>query len=301
MQDTREKILLEYMPENVRKIVDRVYNGQIEEVRIRLDMPLCICVGGESFMLGESGFVSKSEESYYPTKEDIETGLSKITEASYYSFENEIKNGFVTIYGGHRIGIGGRGVVTNGEIVSICDVSSLNFRFARQILNCADDAVCEIKDGKNINNTLIVSPPCYGKTTLLREVMRKLSNLGFKVCAIDERGELCAMAGGVPYYDIGINTDVYCGLEKAVATRMAIRSLSPQVVIMDELGTAEDIECVKYASTCGVGVIATMHGKCMEDLKEKFFGKSIFGYFQKIIYLGKNKRIIKVEGEKEYA
>ncbi len=301
MYDTCEKELLKYMPKKVNEIILKAYTKRIEEVRLRVGLPLCIYMDGESFIAGESGVVASKREGYIVTKEDISESLLKITKSSYYSFENEIKNGFVTLDGGHRIGIGGRGVMTGGEVVSICDVSSLNFRFARQIFSCAEDAIRIIKNGKSISNTLIISPPGCGKTTMLREIMRRLSDIGFKVCALDERNELCAMRGGEAGYDIGINTDVYCGLPKTIATAMAIRCLAPQILIMDELGTSEDLENIRYAASCGVSVVATMHGKSIADVKRKFKDEEILNCFECYIYLGENKKIIRNEKKEAIA
>ncbi len=283
-----------YMPQRIRQALEKINSESLEEIRLRKSLPLGIVLGGESFFIGESGIVKSADEAYIVTEEDISYSLMCITKGSYYSFEDEIKNGFVTIQGGHRVGLAGRGVTENGKIVSISEVSSLNFRVSRQIKNSADEAIRIIKSGNDIKSTLIISPPGLGKTTMLREIARLISDFGFKVSVIDERCEICALSSGAPSFDIGKNTDVYSLIPKDKAIPMAVRCLSPHVIITDELGKKEDYDAVSYASCSGVSVIASIHGKDIDDVKKK--NPCIFDVFEKYIVIGENKRILKYGG-----
>lgn len=279
------------MSERINNALRKINSEALEEIRLRRSLPLGIVLGGESFFIGKSGIVKSADEAYTVTEEDISYSLLCITKGSYYSFEDEIKNGFVTIQGGHRVGVCGRGVIENGKIISISEVSSLNFRVSRQIKNSADEAIRIIKSGNDISSTLIISPPGMGKTTMLREIARLISDFGFKVSVIDERCEICALSSGEPGFDIGKNTDVYSLIPKDKAIPMAVRCLSPHVIITDELGKKEDYDAVSYASYSGVSVIASIHGKDIDDAKKK--KTDISDVFKKYIVIGENKKILK--------
>lgn len=291
MREAYENDVLCCMPPQIAMKVKKAGSGKIEEIRLRLGMPLAVVISGESFMLGDDGIISDLKKAYCVTKEDIDCCVLNITKGSYYSFEDEIKNGFVTIGGGHRVGIGGRGVTYDGRLENISEISSLSFRIARQIKSCGDEAVGFIRKMTGLSSALVISPPGCGKTTLLREIARKLSNSGIRVTVIDERYELCAASEGKSFYDIGTSTDIYSGIKKAEAIPMAVRCLSPQVIICDELGTAEDFESVFYASSCGVAAIASVHGADLGDIVKKIGKDRLLACFEKFIVLDSGKRI----------
>lgn len=174
------------------------------------------------------------------------------------------------------MGIMGTAVMENNKIINLKYVTSLNFRVAREVINCSDKIINQIinKEDNSINNTLIVSPPGKGKTTILRDTIRKISNgieeMNFsgKTCGVvDERGEIAAMYMGIPQNNIGIRTDVIENVTKAKGIKMLIRSMAPEVIACDEIGSKEDIEAIREAVCSGVKGIFTMHGKDMEDIK----------------------------------
>ncbi len=173
-----------------------------------------------------------------------------------YAVREEIRNGFVTVEGGHRVGLCGSAVMTGNSISYVKNVSGLNYRFAREITTAA----AEIEEHVRDKNTLIISPPGCGKTTILRDLIRRISDSGIKVSVIDERREIAGMYDGVPSFDIGANTDVLCGAPKAEGIMMMLRSMSPEVIAVDELADEAEMEAVKKAYASGVRVIATMHG-----------------------------------------
>lgn len=183
--------------------------------------------------------------------------------------------GYITIKGGHRVGIAGNVLFTEGKVSNVNYISSLNFRISRQVIGCSTKALKHILDVENntIYNTLIVSPPGAGKTTLLRDLIRKISNgmenikyKGKTIGVVDERGELAAMYKGIPQNDIGLKTDILDNIPKSVGMTMLIRSMSPQIIVADEIGNKEDVEAIHYAICCGIKGIFTAHGGSIEDL-----------------------------------
>ena len=280
-----------FLSADVAQCVKNVFSQSLEEIRIRKSMPLCACFGGDIFFLNHGGIVKKSSDAYIVTNEDILYTLNKLTQGSYYSFEEEIASGYITISGGHRVGIGGRGVIKNGKNFFIKEISSFNFRIARQVSNISSEAMNFIFYERKLSSTVILSPPGFGKTTLLREIAKELSNSGKKVCIIDERDEICAMHNGAPSYDLGTSTDVYSGINKCQAIPMAVRCLSPEVIICDEIGDLSDFDSVFYGARCGVKTIASMHAQNLKDAKSRCDAKKLCDCFEKYIVLDKNKKI----------
>lgn len=285
-----ESAILKYLPKDICNMVKNIYCERIEELRMRRGKPLCIFMDGECFIIGENGIATTLDEAYTVTEKDIEYTLLNITDGSFYTYENEIKNGYVTIDGGNRVGLAGRAVEDENGNMCIREIFSLNFRFARQIKSCGAEAVQFIKEGKKIYNTIVVSPPGCGKTTLLREIARIISNSGFKVCVVDERNEICAMQSEKTY-DVGINTDVYSGFSKKEGISMAIRCLSPQIIIADELGRKEDFDAVCFASNSGVASVCSIHAKNFDDIVKKHGKEKITNCFERFIVLGEDKKI----------
>lgn len=202
--------------------------------------------------------------------------VEKLCENSIYAYKNQICNGFLTIKGGHRIGITGTAVSEGEKILNIKYITSLNVRIAREVIGCSKEILKEIIDLENntIYNTLIVSPPGKGKTTMLRDIIRNISNgigkINFKgmTCGVvDERGEIAAMYKGIPQNDIGMRTDIIENISKAKGMKILIRSMAPEVLACDEIGSKEDVQAIGEALISGVKGIFTMHGKNLEDIK----------------------------------
>lgn len=261
---------------------NKYYLPQLQEIRLRVNRPIILKFRNYDLVLN-----------YIIKTEDILQILERFCENSIYAYKNQICQGFLTIKGGHRVGITGNVVIENEKIINIKYVSSLNIRIAREILNCSNKILGEILDVNNqtIFNTLIVSPPGKGKTTMLRDVIRQISNgisninfRGLTISLIDERGEIAATYKGVPQNDVGIRTDVIGNVRKSLAIEMLIRSMAPEVIACDEIGGIEDITAIKKAMLCGVKGIFTMHGKDMDDIKKN---KDIYNLVQ-------NKEIEKI-------
>lgn len=263
--------IIRYFPINISSLLYKAINQnekikeQIQEIRIRVGRPIILKLHNLDILI-----------EYIVNQTEILHILEKICENSIYAYKNQICNGYITIKGGHRIGITGSAVVENEKIINIKYITSLNFRIARQVLNCSNKIIGQVIDEKNqdIYNTLIVSPPGRGKTTVLRDLIRKLSNgideINFKgkTCGVvDERGEIAAMYKGVPQNDIGIRTDIIENISKAKGIKILIRTMAPEIIACDEIGSKEDVEAIQEAIISGVKGIFTMHGKTLEDVK----------------------------------
>ena len=264
--------LIKYFPINIYNFLNNTINQnkkieeELQEIRIRCNRPIILRLRNMEILI-----------EYNISQKEILQTIEKLCENSIYAYKNQICEGFITVKGGHRVGIAGSAVIENGKIINIKYITSLNFRIAREIIGCSRKILGQVIDVKEntINNTLIVSPPGKGKTTILRDLIRNISNgveeLGFigKNCSVvDERGEIAAMYQGVPQNDVGIRTDVIENISKAKGMKMLIRSMAPEVIACDEIGSKEDVEAIKEALISGVKGIFTMHGKTLEDIKK---------------------------------
>ncbi|MCJ7834160.1 stage III sporulation protein AA [Cuneatibacter sp. NSJ-177] len=245
-----------------------------EEIRLRVGQPLCICRGRGEEYLTPSGRISGNwREAYAVTAADIRETLEFVSHYSLYAFEEELRQGFITIPGGHRVGLAGKAVVQGGDIRGLKYISFLNIRLAHQVPGCADGVLPFLWKRDRFCHTLIVSPPRLGKTTLLRDIIRQVSDGGEHppqtVGVVDERSELGACSSGVPQNDLGRHTDVLDGCPKAAGILMLLRTMSPRIIAVDEVGSQEDLEALSYSLHCGCGILATVHGSSLEDLKKK--------------------------------
>lgn len=249
----------------------------LQEIRLRVNAPLLIVYDNrEFFITSESELTKGVEEAYIITKNEIRETMEYISNYSLYAFEEELKQGFITITGGHRVGIIGKVVLEENKIKSMKHISFINIRLSHQVKGCADKVLSYItgENGNGCYHTLIISPPRCGKTTLLRDIIRQLSDgnenrPGLTVGVVDERSEIGACYMGVPQNELGIRTDVLDCCPKAKGMLMLIRSMSPRVIAVDEVGSVEDIKAIEYVMNCGCKLIATVHGNSIEDIKNK--------------------------------
>ncbi|GFN35454.1 stage III sporulation protein AA [Tepidimicrobium xylanilyticum] len=297
--------ILEYIGYEISQVLKRIpdtYKKIIEEIRLRYGSPINIYFGNTDFFVTENGQLTKDEtQGKIVNKRDLIETFQLISNYSVYAFEEEIKNGFITLKGGHRVGLGGKVLYGVNGIETIRDISSLNIRIAKEKKGVSEKIIRFLIDKSNrVYNTLIVSPPQCGKTTMLRDLIRLLSNgselignKGFKVGVIDERFELAGIYNGMPQFDIGIRTDVLSGSNKKDGTIMMIRAMSPEIIAMDEIGSNLDVEAIHEAIKAGIRIIATIHGDDLEDLISKRSLKILIEekVFKRYIFLDNSKGI----------
>ncbi|MEN6348383.1 MAG: stage III sporulation protein AA [Syntrophomonas sp.] len=253
------------------------YYTNLEEIRLRAGKPLLLRIGDKDYGLDYRGNMTLNlNDTYRVSEEDVFRTLASISDNSLYAFEEDIKKGFITIPGGHRVGLAGQVVMQGSEIKAMRDFSGICFRIAREIKDCARPLLSYICRGPGgaAENTLIISPPRCGKTTVLRDIARALSTgskycLAHNVVVVDERSEIAGCFRGIAQLDVGPRTDVLDSCPKALGIMMAIRSLSPQVIITDEIGRSEDVKAIHECMNAGVTIISTIHAGDLDEVKNR--------------------------------
>ncbi len=302
--DKQEEILKVFAL-SLRKILSQIDMDyeQLQEIRLRVNGPMMVIYRNEEYFINRAGYLDhKRVNSYIVTPGEVRETMEYISNYSLYAFEDEIKQGFITIQGGHRVGIAGKTILDEDKIKNIKHISFVNIRLSHQVKGCANPVMPYIADEKEIHHTLIISPPRCGKTTLLRDVIRQLSNgysnkPGVNVGVVDERSEIGACYMGVPQNELGIRTDILDCCPKANGMMMLIRSMSPQIIAVDEVGSREDIEAIEYVINCGCKLIATVHGSSIDDIKSKpILGRLVREkIFERYIILNNRGRVGHVE------
>lgn len=290
---------------------------KLQEIRLRMNAPLLIVYGNkEAFISEDSKMVDNPSKAVLITKNEIRETMEYISNYSLYAFEEEIRQGFITINGGHRIGIAGKTIIEDDAVKGMKHISFINVRLAHQVRGCADPVLPYLinKQTGGIYHTLIISPPRCGKTTLLRDMIRQLSNgtgymAGMSVGVVDERSEIGACYMGTPQNELGIRTDILDCCPKAKGMMMLIRSMSPQIIAVDEIGSKEDLDAIDYVIGCGCKLIATVHGSSIEDIinkpmlselvKKKLFERYII--LSNLAGIGHLEEIYDSDGKRLYA
>ncbi len=290
--------ILKLLSSNLKDIVSKqssLLGDDTVEIRMRINSPVLIKKVKSDFFLGD----------YKVSRKDIDETVANLTRNSIHAFEKEMRSGYITIEGGHRVGLSGDCVYEGEKFKGFKNITSLNIRIAREYKGCSENYIKYfISSSKNIYSTLIIGPPLSGKTTFIRDLCASLSDglsspyfEGCDITLIDERGEISAVYDGIPQMYVGRRTDVLSYCMKRDGFSMGIRALSPKVIISDELGSKDDFEIVQYALKSGVKIITTAHGFGLEDVKKNIYMKTIIdsNFFDRAVILknSKNPGIVK--------
>jgi stage III sporulation protein AA len=279
------KTILKHFKGDIRQAIEKIPESdyaRCHEIRLRVNRSLSVfCDNGENYLLQKGGILKLPggfTDGITVTPADIKYCFESLCDYSVHSFQKEIKNGFITVAGGHRAGFCGTSVSDNyNAVFSVKNISSINLRIAREVKGAAEEFAKKLFGGFKTPSVLICGEVGSGKTTILRDLSRILGNRE-KVALIDTRGELAAVYDGVPALDTGLFTDVFDGYGKAFAIDMAVRVMSPRIIICDEIGGDDDIKALRRAKLSGVSVVATAHAKTPEDLHAKNITQNIFDY-----------------------
>ena len=288
------KQIMNILPGEVKNVMNQenIEFDYLQEIRLRAGYPIILFYKNKEHILPLKG-----------TERIIRETLDYVSNYSLYAYENELRQGFITIEGGHRIGMAGQVLIEDRKIKNLKQISSLNVRISHEILNCADKLFPYITHNKQMYHTLIISPPRCGKTTLLRDLIRQISDgnkwvKGCTVGVVDERSELAGCYHGIPQNQMGMRTDVLDGCPKAEGMLMLVRSMSPQVIAVDEIGAQEDVQAIKYAMHCGCRMIATVHGETLDEIQRKPLFEQLIKEqcFDRYVVLKNEKRVGEIAG-----
>ncbi|MGM0776862.1 stage III sporulation protein AA [Cytobacillus firmus] len=279
--------IIAFLPKKIAEQLQRIppkILKDLEEIRVRISRPIELTARGVPHFLP-----------YIIDSEDAVHLLNKISHFSIYTLEEELKRGYITIEGGHRVGLAGKVILEQGKVKAIRDISSFNIRIAREKVGIAQTLIPRIyRDGWL--HTMIIGPPQTGKTTLLRDIARIISSgdqgsglPASKVGIVDERSEIAGCVNGIPQMTFGNRIDVLDACPKAEGMMMMIRSMSPEVLVVDEIGRHEDAEAIMEAVNAGIKLIMTTHGNSLEEIKRRPTLQAILemGVFQQFIELSR--------------
>lgn len=261
----------------------------IDEIRLCVNKPFCITILSKPYMLSENGRITeKISEALIVDSDDIDFSFKAACQHSVYSFENQIAKGFITTKGANRVGISGTAVIKDNKVFSLKNINSLNIRISRQVIGCAQKVYDSVFENKAVS-LLIAGKPSSGKTTLLRDLSRILGN-SHRISIIDRRNEICSVFDGIPYNDTGTFCDIFTMYPDGEDIMSAIKSMSPEYLICDEIGTKADLNLLLFSINSGVKLICTTHAGSLEDALNREYITPLIkrGVFDKAIYINRD-------------
>jgi stage III sporulation protein AA len=303
------KTAITYLPQRLQKALEALPETQtcdVMEIRLKAGQPIALIKSTTAKFVTENGCLTgqaATQQMLCATKAELLEVFQKLCGHSVYSFQSDIVQGFVCAKGGIRAGVCGTTVMQGDIIVNIKNISSITLRLPKEVLGCADELLDLVTTAKN--GVLVCGEPCSGKTTIIRDLCRRISqNYENRVAVIDTRGEIAAVFNGVEQNDMGL-CDIYNGYPRAAGINQALRSLAPTVIVCDEIGSHGDAEALVQSANSGVKMVATMHAANYAELKKKLYAKKIMqtGAFDKICFLkgktqpGKIGEIVAIDEE----
>lgn len=264
--------ILHILPIRIRCMVEKLGldYAKLWEIRLRVNSPFILRYEDAEIYVSEQGQrVDNMKQAYIVTARDVNDTLECVCNHSLYAYEDEIRQGFVTVCGGHRVGVAGKIILDGTRIKCIRHISFLNIRVAHEIKGCCEPVLPYIYADGRLLSTLIVSAPCHGKTTLLRDMIRVVSDRGTTVGVVDERSEIAACYKGIPQNDVGMRTDVLDCCPKAAGMMMLVRTMAPELIAVDEIGGPSDVDAIFGVVNCGCRLLATAHGYSIDDVRER--------------------------------
>ena len=285
----KKRQIMNILAKDIREILEsqELQYDHLQEIRLRIGHPILLCYRGKEILCN-----------HIAGEQTIRETLDYISNYSLYAYENELRQGFLTVEGGHRVGMAGQIILENGHVKNLKHIASLNIRISHEVLDCANPLFQFLTCSGQLYHTMIISPPRAGKTTLLRDLIRQISDgnswiSGRTVGVVDERSELAGCYHGIPQNHVGMRTDVLDGCPKAEGMMMLIRSMSPQVIAVDEIGSIEDVQAIRYAMHCGCKMLTTVHGESLQEIRKKPLFEALLKErcFERYVVLKSDRRV----------